>query len=165
MSKITTPVADVTRLHKFLQGESVLTLAMSDVCGPWAASVLYVADLESDPFALYFLSSENSRHIKGLPADGSAAVSVYSDYRGNWQSICGAQIQATITQAENKDKATQLYFGRFPEIKALIDNPTTDQECLIGSAFGRSNFYRVAPSLVRLTNNGDNFAGRTEWQL
>ena len=165
MSKITIPVADVTRLHQFLQGESVLTLAMSDVLGPWAASVLYVADLESDPFALYFLSSANSRHIKGLPANGSAAGAVYSDYSGNWQSICGAQIQATITQVENKDKAAQLYFARFPEIKALIDNPTTDQERLIGAAFGRSNFYRVAPSFVRLTNNGDSFAGRTEWQL
>ena len=165
MSKITTPVADVTPLHQFLQGESVLTLAISDVLGPWAASVLYVADLESDPFALYFLSSANSRHIIGLPATGSAAGSVYSDYSGNWQSICGAQIQATITQVENKDKAAQLYFARFPEIKALIDNPTTDQERLIGAAFGRSNFYRFAPSFVRLTNNGDSFAGRTEWQL
>ena len=165
MSKITTPVADVTPLHQFLQGESVLTLAISDVLGPWAASVLYVADLESDPFALYFLSSANSRHIKGLPANGSAAGSVYSGYSGNWQSICGAQIQATITQVENKDKAAQLYFARFPEIKALIDNPTTDQERLIGAAFGRSNFYRFAPSFVRLTNNGDSFAGRTEWQL
>ena len=165
MSNITAPVADVTRLHQFLQDESVLTLAMSDASGPWAASVLYVADLQVDPFALYFLSSGNSRHIKGLPVTGRAAVSVYSDYSGNWQSICGAQIQATITQVENKDKAAQLYFARFPEIKALIDNPTTDQERLIGAAFGRSNFYRVAPSFVRLTNNGDSFAGRTEWQL
>lgn len=165
MSKITTPVADVTRLHQFLQGESVLTLAISDASGPWVASVLYVADLEPDPFALYFLSSGNSRHIKGLPVTGSAAGSVYSDYNGNWQSICGAQIQATITQVENKDKAEQLYFSRFPEIKALIDNPTTDQERLIGAAFGRSNFYRVVPSFIRLTNNGDSFAGRTEWHL
>ena len=43
--------------------------------------------------------------------------------------------------------------------------PQTQQETLIGAAFGRSHFYRVTPSFIRFTNNGDSFAGRTEWQL
>ena len=70
-------------------------------------------------------------------------------------------------QVAEKDRASiaEVYFSRFPEIEALIDNPQTKQEKLIGAAFGRSNFYRVTPSFIRYTNNGDSFAGRTEWQL
>ena len=158
---------DQTQLKKFLQAESVLTIATGDACGSWSAPVLYVADISADLFVLYFLSSAKSRHIHSLPADGAAAVSIYSDYDGNWQSIRGAQIHGNIMQVVEKDRASiaEVYFARFPEIEALIDNPQTKQEKLIGAAFGRSNFYRVTPSFIRFTNNGDSFAGRTEWQL
>ena len=167
MSKVTDDVKDFTKLHEFLNAESVLTIATSDACGPWSAPVLYVADTSKEPFALYFLSSANSRHIKSIPANGSAAVSIYSDYTGDWQSICGAQIHGSIVQVaeENRASIAEAYFSRFPEIKVLIDNPQTQQETLIGAAFERSNFYRVTPSFLRFTNNGDSFAGRTEWQL
>ena len=61
--------------------------------------------------------------------------------------------------------AQDLYFSRFPEIKSLIDSPQSDQERLIGAAFGKSSFYRVEPLFARFTNNGDSFAGRTEWHF
>lgn len=158
---------DRRKFHQFLLQESVLTIASADACGPWSAPVLYVADITSEPFALYFLSSANSRHIQSLPIDGAAALSIYSDYDGHWQSIRGAQIYGTIAQIDSSDEAAiaERYFARFGEIKALIDSPQTDQETRIGSAFDRSNFYRVTPSFVRFTNNGDSFAARTEWQL
>jgi uncharacterized protein YhbP (UPF0306 family) len=159
--------ADFSQLHQFLQKESVLTIATADACGSWSAPVLYVADINAEPFVLYFLSSANSRHIKSLPVDGAAAVSIYSDYDGNWQSIRGAQIHGTIEQVADAERAAiaDSYFARFPEIQGLIDSPQTKQEELIGAAFGRSHFCCVIPSFVRFTNNGDSFAGRTEWQL
>ena len=158
---------DQTQLKAFLQAESVLTIATGDACGSWSAPVLFVADINAEPFVLYFLSSANSRHIKSLPVDGAAAVSIYSDYDGNWQSIRGAQIHGTIEQVADSERAAIAgsYFARFPEIQGLIDSPQTKQEELIGAAFGRSHFYCVTPSFVRFTNNGDSFAGRTEWQL
>ena len=158
---------DQTQLKAFLQAESVLTIATGDACGSWSAPVLYVADISAEPFTLYFLSSANSRHIKSLPLDGAAAVSIYSDYDGHWQSIRGAQIHGSIAQVTEEQRAAiaEAYFARYPEIAGLIDNPQTKQEELIGAAFGRSHFYRVIPSFVRFTNNGDSFAGRTEWQL
>lgn len=158
---------DFSRLHNFIESESVLTIATADACGSWSAPVLYVADTSAEPFVLYFLSSANSRHVNSLPVDGAAAVSIYSDYDGNWQSICGAQINGTIVQVTEQQRAAvaDRYFARFPEIKPLIDNPQTKQEELIGAAFGRSKFFRVTPSFIRFTNNGDSFAGRTEWQL
>lgn len=96
-----------------------------------------------------------------------AAASIYSNYTGQWQSIRGAQIQVSITRVDDAETGPieALYFSRFPEIKALIDNPQTKQEKLIGAAFEKSFFYRAAPSFIRLTNNADSFAGRTEWQF
>ena len=96
----------------------MLTIASADACGPWSAPVLYVADISSDPFALYFLSSANSRHIQSLPVDGAAALSIYADYDGHWQSIRGAQIYGTIAPVDSADAAVigELYFARFGEI-------------------------------------------------
>jgi uncharacterized protein YhbP (UPF0306 family) len=158
---------DVSKLHGFLNSETVLTIATADACGAWSAPVLYVADTQAEPFELYFLSSSNSRHISGLPLSGSAAVSIYTEYTGAWQSIRGVQIHASITQVAESEKASiaQRYFERFPEVKALIDRPASEQETRIGQAFGKSDFYRVTPSFVRFTNNSDSFAGRTEWQF
>ena len=158
---------DQTQLKAFLQAESVLTIATADACGPWSAPVLYMADIKAEPFVLYFLSSANSRHIKSLPMYGAAAVSIYSDYDGHWQSICGVQIHGNIKQVAEGERAAiaEAYFARYPEIAGLIENPQTEQEQRIGAAFGRSHFYRVTPAFVRFTNNDDSFAGRTEWQL
>ena len=158
---------DFSKLHKFLQDETVITISTSDSNSPWSAPVLYVADTSLSPFVLYFLSSSNSRHIKGLPHDGVVAASIYSDYRGNWQSICGAQMSVSIRILPDGQEsvAQDLYFSRFPEIKSLIDSPQSDQERLIGAAFGKSSFYRVEPLFARFTNNGDSFAGRTEWHF
>ena len=158
---------DQTQLKAFLQAQSVLTIATADACGPWSAPVLYMADINAEPFVLYFLSSANSRHIKSLPMDGAAAVSIYSDYDGHWQSICGVQIHGNIKKVAEGERAAiaEAYFARYPEIAGLIENPQTEQEQRIVAAFGRSHFYRVTPAFVRFTNNGDSFAGRTEWQL
>lgn len=118
---------DVSKLHGFLNSETVLTIATADACGAWSAPVLYVADTQAEPFELYFLSSSNSRHISGLPLSGSAAVSIYTEYTGAWQSIRGVQIHASITQVAESEKASiaQRYFERFPEVKALIDRPAS----------------------------------------
>jgi uncharacterized protein YhbP (UPF0306 family) len=158
---------DINKLHQFLHQESVLTLSTHDAEGDWSAPVLYVADTAQDQITLYFLSSANSRHTSALTEGDVAAASIYSNYNGQWQSIRGAQIKVSITRVDDAETGSieALYFSRFPEIKALIDNPQTKQERLIGAAFSKSFFYRAAPSFIRLTNNSDSFAGRTEWQF
>jgi len=149
----------------FVHKESVLTLSIADDNGPWSAPVLYVADTQIEPFALYFLSSPNSRHVKALDNNVICAASIYSEYTGRWQSICGAQMRVQISAVEehSNELIKTLYFDRFPEVEHLIDQPKTNQEKLIGAAFDKSYFYQVVPSFVRFTNNADAFAGRTEW--
>jgi len=158
---------DFSKLHHFLRDESVLTISTNDEKGSWSAPVLYAADTAINPFFLYFLSSPNSRHIKSLPHDGVVSASIYSNYSGNWQSICGTQMSGVISVVSDEEKpfVENLYFTRFPEIKGLIDSPQDDQEKRIGAAFGKSFFYRIEPLFVRFTNNGDSFAGRTEWHF
>ena len=158
---------EINKLHQFLHQESVLTLSTHDAEGDWSTPVLYVAQTTQTQITLYFLSSANSRHISGLNASDVAAASIYSNYTGRWQSIRGAQLQVSIARVEDTETGPikALYFSRFPEIKALIDNPQTRQEELIGAAFARSYFYRAAPSFIRMINNADSFAGRTEWQF
>jgi len=119
--------ADTAPLKAFLQLESVLTLSVNDEQGPWTAPVLYVAD---EDLNLYFLSSSSTRHIASLPEDGRIAASIYSDYKGDWLGICGVQMEADISQVDEAHRAAAAarYFQRFPEVKALIDNPANDQE-------------------------------------
>jgi uncharacterized protein YhbP (UPF0306 family) len=158
---------EINNLHQFLHQESVLTLSTHDAEGDWSTPVLYVAETNQAQITLYFLSSANSRHITGLTEGHVAAASIYSNYTGQWQSIRGAQIQVSINRVDDAEigPIEALYFGRFPEIKALIDNPKTKQEKLIGTAFARSFFYRAAPSFIRMINNADTFSGRTEWKF
>jgi uncharacterized protein YhbP (UPF0306 family) len=155
---------DTGPLKAFLQSESVLTLSVNDDKGPWAAPVLYVADNDLN---LYFLSSASTRHIASLPEDGVIAASIYTDYSGNWLEICGVQMEADISQVSDSGRAAAAarYFKRFPEVKALIDNPANEQEKRIGAAFGKSHFYRVTPTFLRFINNADGFSSRNEWRF
>ena len=156
--------ADTAALKTFLQRETVLTLSVNDDQGLWTAPVLYVAD---DDLNLYFLSATSTRHIASLPEDGRIAASIYSDYNGSWQSICGVQMQACVEQVDDADRAVAAarYFQRFAEINALIEKPANEQEQRIGTAFAKSHFYRVTPSFIRFTNNADGFSSRTEWRF
>lgn len=156
--------ADTSPLKAFLQSESVLTLSVNDDQGPWTAPVLYVAD---EDLNLYFLSASSTRHIASLPEDGRIGASIYSDYKGDWLGICGVQMEGDISQLDKADRvaAAARYFQRFPEVKALIDNPANDQEKRIGAAFAKSHFFRVTPTYLRFINNADGFSSRNEWRF
>lgn len=158
---------NISKVHHFLQQESVLILSTQDEQGCWSAPVLYVADTRQEPPLLYFLSSEKSRHILSLKNTNVAAVAIHSTYQYQWQSICGLQIQARITEVSDDEKAAvqALYFKRFPEVKALIDQPANEQEKRIGQAYARSGFYRATPSFLRFINNREGFSSRTEWHF
>jgi len=150
-----------------LQSQSVLTLAMADSCGSWSAPVLYVAEWLQDRPVLYFLSSPSSRHIKNLPANGAAAASVYANYSGDWQAIRGLQMQGYIDQVRDVDRAhwQSLYFARFPEVAEIINNPQSEQQQKIASAFAKVGYYRFVPSDIRLTDNSQQFASRQQWDF
>ena len=148
-----------------LQVESVLTLATADACGSWSAPVLYAASLANQKPILYFLSAHSSRHIKNLPVNGSAAASIYAGYQGDWQAIKGVQMHGAISEL-NEDSIQHwktIYFARFPEVAEMINNPASEQQKKIASAFERSGKFSFTPSLIKLTDNSAEFAARNEW--
>ena len=162
---MTDDVKDFTKLHEFLNAESVLTIATSDACGPWSAPVLYVADTSEEPFALYFLSSANSRHIKNLPLNASAAGSIYASYKADWQAIQGIQMHGAVVEVDpqEQDLWQASYFARFPEVASMINSPASEKEQNIAKAFEKSGKYRFTPRFIRVTDNSNQFASKNEW--
>lgn len=158
---------NLSKVHHFLHQESVLILSTQDENGCWSAPVLYAVDSQQEQPLLYFISSEKSRHILSLKSNNVAAIAIHSTYQHQWQSICGLQMQARISEVLEKEKAAiqSLYFKRFTEVKALIDQPANEQEKNIGQAYAKSRFYRANPSYIRFINNSEGFASRTEWHF
>ena len=148
-----------------LKRESVLTLATADACGSWSAPVLYAASLIETQPVLYFLSSANSRHIKNLPLNASAAGSIYASYKGNWQAIQGLQMHGAIVEVDQQEQEfwQASYFARFPEVANMINSPASEKEQKIAKAFEKSGKYRFSPSYIRVTDNSDQFASKNEW--
>ena len=148
-----------------LTRESVLTLATADACGSWSAPVLYAASLLETQPVLYFLSSANSRHIKNLPLNASAAGSIYVSYKGDWQAIQGLQMHGTIVEVDRQEQELwqASYFARFPEVANMINSPALEKEQKIAKAFEKSGKYRFSPSYIRVTDNSDQFASKNEW--
>ena len=150
---------------ELLQSESVLTLATADTIGSWLAPVLYASCYIAEKPVLYFLSSHSSRHIKNLPTNGAAAASLYASYQGDWQAIKGLQMQGVINDVDQSQTLhwQSIYFARFPEVAEMINNPTTEQQQKIASAFERSGKFSFTPSLIKLTDNSGRFAERNQW--
>ena len=148
-----------------LTGESVLTLATADACGSWSAPVLYAASLLENQPVLYFLSSANSRHIKNLPLNASAAGSIYASYKGDWQAIQGLQMHGAIVEVDRQEQEfwQACYFSRFPEVAKMINSPASEKEQQIAKAFEKSGKYRFSPSYIRVTDNSDQFASKNDW--
>ena len=148
-----------------LTGESVLTLATADACGSWSAPVLYAASLLETQPVLYFLSSANSRHIKNLPINASAAGSIYASYKGDWQAIQGLQMHGAIVEVDQQEQDLwqDCYFARFPEVANMINSPASEKEQKIARAFEKSGKYRFTPRFIRVTDNSDQFASKNEW--
>ena len=153
-------------LQDFLQAESVLTLATSDVCGPWSAPVLYAADFSNDRPDLYFLSSASSRHIKTINDYTGSSASIYSTYNGDWQGIRGIQMYGLISEViSSVSRVESIYMAKFPEIAKIINHPASQQEKAIGRAFEKSEYYCFSPNYVRSTDNSGDFASRQEWKF
>ncbi|MGB1157949.1 MAG: pyridoxamine 5'-phosphate oxidase family protein [Porticoccaceae bacterium] len=153
-------------LQNFLQAESVLTLATTDVCGPWSAPVLYAADFNNGCPELYFLSSASSRHIRNLNDCTGSSGSVYSNYSGDWKAIKGVQMYGLVSEVvSNISQVESVYFKKFPEIAKIINHPASQQDRQIGRAFEKSCYYRFSATYARSTDNSGNFASRQEWEF
>jgi hypothetical protein len=145
------------RVAELLEGESTLTLSVSDVEGhPHAAPVFYVTGTGEGPrqLDLLWLSSPASLHSVCLAGNPQAAVAIHRP-TFRWQEIAGVQMRGvcSIVDGEEREAALRRYRERF------------QLGSVLGLAIRQSTLYRFRPTWVRLTDNREGFGWKAEFLL
>ena len=129
----------------------VMTLAFQDQQGPWTTPVYYSGNLEN----LFFLSSPDTRHGRGIEAGLPFAASIFPQPE-SWQQIKGLQMAGEVLRLENEKAARNSFLGKFPFVvmflaKSRIIDP------LIKEKTDKVNFYTFMPRQVTLVDNSIKF--------
>lgn len=132
---------DRTFALEFLRSHHVLTLAVTDADGPWAAALFYV----SHGVRCYFLSDPHTRHARAIAADPRVAATI-QDQPEDWTSIRGIQLEGRACRLTGRARAAALarYVGRF---RTAAADPR-----LVG-ALRRAATYELVPSRLFLIDN------------
>ncbi len=81
-----------------------------------------------------------------------------------WQKVRGVQIDATAERVAARDlpHAAEVYFGRYPAFRDMVGAAQgADEEALV-EALQHVHFYKIAPRMIRLIDNGKGFAHKEE---
>lgn len=149
------------RAQDFCAAISTLTLATCNEDLPWAATVFFAADSK---FNLYFVSDHRTQHGRDMAANNKVAATINPDC-DNWHDVAGLQIrgQVSIVEGVERAKALALYFKKFPQIDALFASPEGEHEETIAKRLKAANFYKIAPTMIRVIDNEQGFGYREEF--
>jgi uncharacterized protein YhbP (UPF0306 family) len=144
--------SDVERALDYLRSHHVLTLAVADADGPWAAALFYA----SDGFRCLFLSDPRTRHARAVAANSRVAATI-QDQPEDWTQIRGIQLEGTVRRLSGVARAAALarYVARFHHIAA---------DPRLAGAFRRAVAYELTPTRLFLVDNR-RFGQRTEVAL
>lgn len=147
------------RVSELLRTHHVMTIAIHDADGPWAAAVFYAErfDARQRP-QLVFVSSPNSRHVRALAGDPRAAATLHAECR-EWQRIRGLQLAGTVRTlaGDEASQARLAYAAKFP----AIGDPAHAPEPL-ARAFAQARWYVLVPERAWLIDNAVSFGAREE---
>lgn len=150
------------RIANFLAARNTASLATRGDQRPWAASVFFVSD---DDLNLYFVTDPKTLHGQHLD-DGPVAATINEDV-GDWSAIQGVQLTGWANRLSDAERsaALPLYLRKFPDVRHMVDAPTSEQERLIGERLMATPFYRVKPDWIRLIDNRIRFGFKEELTL
>lgn len=150
---------DYRNLGAFLDSFGTLTLATHGDSGPWAATLFFAHDQQLN---LYFVSSNNSRHVRDSLSADKVAATVNADHK-EWTSIRGLQISGTVRRLNQDERAEaqSLYLEKFKDLKHVICTPSSAAERKISGSFQASDFFCIRPLTIRMIDNIKGF-GYTE---
>ena len=150
-------------IGEMLAANNTMTIATSGPEGPWAATVFFVSD---DEFNLYFVSDTRTRHGQDMAASAEVSVAVDGDC-ASWSDVRGLQLVGTagLMEGEGREQALALFMNKFPEIRALNENPDGESERIIADRLTGSPFYRIRPRWIRLIDNAKGFGFKRELEL
>lgn len=136
-----TDAVDRERALDYLRSHHVLTLAVTDADGPWAAALFYA----SDGFRCIFLSDPRTRHARAAAANPHVAATI-QDQPEDWTEIRGIQLEGTVRRLSGLARATALarYVARFHHIAA---------DPRLATAFRRAATYELTPTRLFLVDN------------
>jgi uncharacterized protein YhbP (UPF0306 family) len=85
----------------------------------------------------------------------------------SWNDVRGLQLEGTarIVPASDRPAALDIYLRRFPGVRRLSEAPANDAERRIGDRLGRIPLWRLAPSRIRIIDNGEGFGWKQELVL
>lgn len=143
-----------------VRDERTLVLATADP-GPWSAPV-YFFHLRG---RFFFLSSPESRHVRGSLASRRCAGSIHraSD---DWREIVGLQMDGALEEVPAGPEAEEAFSGylrKFPTVKDLVPGKVLDLPLL--TALLRARMYAFVPERVFLVDNRNGISGRRAIQL
>jgi uncharacterized protein YhbP (UPF0306 family) len=137
-----------------------LVLATADP-GPWSAPV-YFLHLRG---RLFFLSSPESRHVRGAIATGRCAGSIHRS-SDDWREIVGLQMDGRLDEVPagpEAEDAFAAYVRKFPTVKDLVPGRALD--LALFTARIRARMYAFVPERVFLVDNRAGISGRRAIQL
>jgi len=118
---------EVNKAHikQYIRSCHILTLGSSIDNRSWTAPVYYI--YSSGLF--YFLSKQDSTHIKNSIRTGHASGSIHHNPVG-WQDIRGVQMEGAINSAKQNEQSARAftrYLDRFSFIREEMGLPSTDR--------------------------------------
>ena len=152
-----------TEIIAFLDAQTAMTVATVDGDTPWATSLYYARDNDLN---LFFLSSGHTRHCTNIAGNPRVAATIIGDEK-DWQILRGVQIDATAERVApaGLTQAAGVYFGRYPEFREAVGAPQNADEQALVEALQYVHFYKLAPRMIRLIDNGKGFAHKDELTL
>lgn len=150
-------------IRQFLDAHNTLTLATCDNNQPWAATVFFASDAELN---LFFVSDHRTRHGRDMTVNSQVAGAVNPDC-DNWGEVRGVQLEGQVSLVTGVARlaALKLYLAKFPDVRAMFDQPRDKNEETIAARLKATNFYRLSPAWLRLIDNSRWFGYKEELRL
>jgi len=154
---------DRAAVRRMLEAHNTLTLATCEDGAPWAASLFFASDKNLN---LFFVSDYRTRHARHVEECSTAVAAINADC-ARWDEVRGLQIKGSVTIVTGLDRVNALrhYLAKFHDVKALFEAPASDDERTIAERLKAANMYRLAPSWIRMIDNGRRFGFKVEYDL
>jgi uncharacterized protein YhbP (UPF0306 family) len=147
-------------VRSYLEAHTVVTLAVGDAEGPWAAAVFYA----SEGFDLYFVSSTETRHGAALLSDPRCGATI-QNHPAAFDEIRGVQLAglATLVPEQEVDAVFARYAAKFPFVRGLYR--PEEQAFVIAGRRVEAPFWRLRPTDVYWIDNRYGFGRRRRIRL
>ena len=131
---------EIKQLAKgILDDAYLMTLAITDASGSWAAPVIFVTDSE---MRLYWLSLRNTRHSQAIAAGQRVGISVVAEWTKGSERALQSEADAIMVNGDlfEQEVALRTKIGDMPPAVA-------------GETTGEHSWYMAAPRRIELIDD------------